>query len=91
MSTEECRREFGYQLLGRVGVRAKAVLEVAVEPLFMARPVTKLVEFDRVKVRDGADCPGRRHDDVVQRGDVDRLVAACLDVSVGRLHKGSGL
>jgi len=31
MGAEECRREFGYQLLGGAGLRTKAVLEIAVE------------------------------------------------------------
>ena len=38
VSTEECCREFGDQLLGCIGLRTKAVLEIAVEPLLGARP-----------------------------------------------------
>ena len=39
MGAEECCREFGDQLLGCIGLGAKAVLEIAVEPLLGARPV----------------------------------------------------
>jgi hypothetical protein len=40
VSAEECRREFGDQLLGRIGLGAEAVLEVPVEPLLGRRPMT---------------------------------------------------
>ncbi len=43
VSAEECRGEFGDQLLGCIGLRAKAVLEIAVEALCGARPMTKLM------------------------------------------------
>ena len=78
VSAQKCGREFGDQLLGRIGLGAEAVLEIAVEALFSACPVTELVDLGRVKVLHRAERISRRHDDVVERWDVHRLIAAVL-------------
>ena len=41
--SKDGRREFGDQFLGGIGVAAEAVLEIAVEPRRVTRPVRKLV------------------------------------------------
>ena len=38
-SAEDCRRKFGDQFLGSIGVAAETVLEIATEPRGMPRPV----------------------------------------------------
>ena len=78
------RGQFGDQFLGGIGVAAKAVLEIAVEPRRMTRPVRQLVCERRIVVVVGFEEFGWRHGDPVAQRLIVSLRAmvaqVCADI-----------
>ncbi len=82
---ENGRGKFGDQFLGGIGVAAEAVLEIAVEPRRVTRPVRKLVCERRIVLVVGFEEFGWRHGDPVAQRLIVSLRAmvaqVCADMS----------
>ena len=72
------------RLLGRVGARAEAVLEIAVETLLAAAPVNKLMQFRSAIVLLAGEAARIGECDEVLGGDEACSVSSMADVSASR-------